>query len=586
MKGYQRATGIALSIILLGISLLALFPVPVAQAASRVGYVTTQQDPLTVRSAPSASAGIINNVPKWANLEILGESGSYYQIPMPGGGYGYVAKSYITIGKRMDDPGATDAAFEQHMKDQNFPESYKPYLRILKKKYPNATFLAQHINLDWSKVVEEESVPRRNLVFATKYKEMQYRDENGNIVYGEGTAFVLVNKEGVAFSLDPRNFLTDPQIFMFEKLSYDEANHTIAGVQAILNGTFMAGNSKYVDESKKTWTYAEMIMEAARVSKVSPYLLAARLRQEQGTNGNSLSDNGDRQYTKDGVQYYNFFNYSASGSTAEEIFQNGGAFAAGSPQSGGIQDGRPWNTQLKSIVGGAIRLGEGYITPGQDTLYYQKFNVVNEKGGLFWHQYMQNITAPDAEAIKTKTAYQNAGQLNNHRIFSIPVYQNMPAEHAPYPSVSTTSTPGSGTAHIVGNGAVVQGNNICGVGEGTSASTLLGKITANNCASVRIVSAGGSVTSGTVGTGCRVQLLNSSGGVVKEYTVLVYGDTNGTGKVDISDLLRIQKNILGFTSLSGAYATAADTNRNGKVDIQDLLQVRKQLLGLSKINQN
>lgn len=69
-------------------------------------------------------------------------------------------------------------------------------------------------------------------------------------------------------------------------------------------------------------------------------------------------------------------------------------------------------------------IGTSYIAKGQNTGYLQKFNVTPYQ--QFQHQYMTNVEAAYSEAIKTKTAYaetMNATPI----IFSIPVYNNMPA---------------------------------------------------------------------------------------------------------------------------------------------------------------
>ena len=46
----------------------------------------------------------------------------------------------------------------------NFPKSYKPYLEILQKKYPNWSFSALYVNLDWNYVVSQENIFGKNLV--------------------------------------------------------------------------------------------------------------------------------------------------------------------------------------------------------------------------------------------------------------------------------------------------------------------------------------------------------------------------------------------------------------------------------------
>lgn len=47
---------------------------------------------------------------------------------------------------------------------ENFPDSYKPYLQELKKKYPSWNFSALYTNLDWQNVVNNQNVFGKNLV--------------------------------------------------------------------------------------------------------------------------------------------------------------------------------------------------------------------------------------------------------------------------------------------------------------------------------------------------------------------------------------------------------------------------------------
>ena len=93
----------------------------------------------------------------------------------------------------------------------------------------------------------------------------------------------------------------------------------------------------------------------------------------------------------------------------------------------------------------------------------------------------------------------------------------------------------------------------------------------------------GNKASGNVGTGDTLVITNGS--TTKSYKVVIYGDNNGDGKVSILDLLRVQKDILGSSSLSTYDKKASDTNRDGKIDVVDLLRVQKQLLGNNVIEQ-
>ena len=55
-------------------------------------------------------------------------------------------------------------------------------------------------------------------------------------------------------------------------------------------------------------------MQAAQTSGVSPYVLAAMILQEQGTNGSGGSISGNTGY----YNYYNFEAYASNGMTAVE----------------------------------------------------------------------------------------------------------------------------------------------------------------------------------------------------------------------------------------------------------------------------
>ena len=67
--------------------------------------------------------------------------------------------------------------------------------------------------------------------------------------------------------------------------------------------------------------------------------------------------------------------------------------------------------------------------------------------------------------------------------------------------------------------------------------------------------------------------------------MVVYGDNDGDGKISIVDLLKVQKQILGYTSMNGAYLEASDVDKDNKVTIVDLLKVQKHILGYSQISQ-
>ncbi len=134
-------------------------------------------------------------------------------------------------------------------------------------------------------------------------------------------------------------------------------------------------------------SYVDAIMAAAQTSGVSPYVIAAMIIQEQGSDGRGNSISGNYAgYTG----YYNYFNVGAYASDGMGAVQRGLWYAS---QSGSY--GRPWTTPESSISGGAEFYGTNYVKAGQDTLYLKKYNV--QGSNMYKHQYMTNVDGAAAE---------------------------------------------------------------------------------------------------------------------------------------------------------------------------------------------
>ena len=87
-----------------------------------------------------------------------------------------------------------------------------------------------------------------------------------------------------------------------------------------------------------------------------------------------------------------------------------------------------------------------------------------------------------------------------------------------------------------------------------------------------------------VGTGCKIQVIKD-GKVVDTATVVVKGDTDGSGTIDVLDMEAVQKSILGIgEGLTGAYNEAAKLTGNDTLSVLDMEVIQKDILGLEKIN--
>ena len=90
-----------------------------------------------------------------------------------------------------------------------------------------------------------------------------------------------------------------------------------------------------------------------------------------------------------------------------------------------------WNTQYKSIKGGARFYADSYVKAKQDSYYTKKFNVKNGSANVGTHQYMTNVAAAASEGSLVKRAYSS--NSNYPVIFEVPVYNSMPSSACQLP---------------------------------------------------------------------------------------------------------------------------------------------------------
>ena len=198
-----------------------------------------------------------------------------------------------------------DKAFEKKLAAEGFPESYKCKLRLLHAKHPNWVFTAFKTNLDFNKSVTAEQAVSSISGGTIYYKTPITQTEPG---------WYLANKATVEYYLDPRNFLNEERVLMFEDLGYKEY-YTAKTLTPILKGTFMEGYSLLDNQ-----TYASIFVEAGKTAKMSSVYLASLAKQESGVNGSRATSGAE--FTYEGKTYkglYNFFNIGAYSSASNPV---------------------------------------------------------------------------------------------------------------------------------------------------------------------------------------------------------------------------------------------------------------------------
>lgn len=554
-----------------------------ASAANMTGSCTA--DVLNVRSGAGTGYSKTGTVSYGDSLTILSETtdssgAKWYKISC-GNVTGYVSAAYVQL-TSSGSQGSSDADFESYMTKQGFPESYKPYLRKLHEQHPKWIFTAQKLGVDWNTALKEECVVGRNLVHSSalaswKSMEKGAYDFNGGYWYGLDGSWVAASKEIIMYYMDPRNFLNDTYIFMFENQSYDPSYQTESGVKTILADTFMSGSYTCPD-TKKKYTYSQTFMDAAKKSGVSPYHLASRCRNEQGVNGAPQSLGTVKGYEN----YFNFFDIQAYATSTMTAAEMGCKYAKTTNPTYLL----PWTNQYKSIVGGSIFLGTGYITKGQDTLYLQKFDMVDGGNGLYYHQYMTCVFGQANEAISLKNAYSQ-DILNSAMEFKIPVYNNMPDKLCPKPTSSGD------------NNNYLKSLSV----SGTSISPKFDKFTASYAAKVNAEISSVTVNANPLGKSAKVSgngkvslktgentvkvTCTAASGVKRTYTIkitrkaasqtLQQGDVNGDKYLTVVDALLMLRYNAGKTQLDPAQLKRADMNGDGKVDVIDALTLLKKI---------
>ena len=508
-------------------------------------------------------------------------SSNWYKIDYQGM-ESYVCSEYTRVIK-SEVVNVDTSSCQAELTSKGFPKEYVDKLCVLKAKYPNWVFTPVQTGLDFDTAVNSESACGKNTI-STSIAEYKDLSCSGN--YDSG--YVSASQKAVAYYLNPLNFLDDVHIFMFESayVNNNIPDDVYSVVTPKILGSFMTTNLPSLTTALNL---------ASREKNVSQVILSARIKQEIGSGkattgayaGGLLSCICGKYTTRWGTtlngesmdNYYNFFNVGVyDGSNGDAPYR--AVRYAKLNNWGGTGD---QTTDLKlAIGGGAEFLKNGYLNAGQDTMYFQKFNVHPVKSNnLYIHQYMSNIQAPVSEAEIVHGAYYGVNALSNTFEFLIPVYNNIGA------TIINTDNGASGDAgenqpsgidvmNIVRQNYKLSDNVITGVAVGSTLDDFKNKI----------ASLGGTVVgnpTGLIRTGLKVTV--SNGSVQKEFVFVVKGDTSGDGQINALDLLQVQKKILNQYNMNNEAANAGDTSGDGQINALDLLQIQKSILGQYTIAQ-
>lgn len=436
-------------------------------------------------------------------------TGKWYKTTYSGK-TGYVCSRYVEIqsndgsssGTTIDIPSTpmsqmSDTEFDNYLNNQGFPESYKTKLKTLHKSHPNWIFVGINTKDNWTTSLNNENVIGRSLMQTSNQGYLSTADGCYNwytnkYTAKDGSSWYQAKKETIAYYMDPRNWLNEKNIFMFEDLNYYEAYQTESAVKKILYSDFYKSLTQYY-------------IKAAKQYNVNPLFLAALSRQEVGLAGTGCAVSGtcSTYCSVDYTGYYNFYNIGATSSTK--------------PVCNGLKYAKEkgWNTKEKAIIGGASWINNGYVGAGQNTAYFQKWNTTPKSNSGYWHQYMTNITGVVSSSNTTYNSYNSMGIIDLPIVFQIPIYAGIP---------SSTSLPNKGNPNNYLKTLTVDGKSVTNFdGANTNYTITLAKngnvtINSTTVASTSKITGNGTFNITTSGTKKNI-VVTAEDGKTKTYSI-------------------------------------------------------------------
>ncbi len=379
-------------------------------------------DALGVHNAPNLlSYSFVTELAFGTKVKVLDLQNTVYKIEYDGT-IGYVAKSYVI---NIDASTSTGNGYDSYcnsLQNNGFPESYCTYLFYLHTKYPGWSFRAENTGVSLSEAAEKE-------------KWLSALQTVNSNYYLNGTAleadYYYINAEVVKLYLDPKNSLYENLIFEFLDLESSKSIINETAISAIATGNLANYKNEFRGAAEQYGYNALHLLARSKqegASKATYRSVTGTYTTELNSDPSITSSSTYEGKTLDG--FYNYYNIGAYPVPSMKLGAIGRGLAYAAGYIGGTTYGRPWDTPAKAIYGGAEFLKEQYVSRGQNTLYYEKFNVgPNNYYSKYSHQYMTNIFAPMQESKSIYSAYNKGNLLNSNFVFLIPVYTDSGASN-------------------------------------------------------------------------------------------------------------------------------------------------------------
>lgn len=334
----------------------------------------------------------------------------------------FVIAFYITLLLANTSFAGTLTSDINGINDNQYP-GIKSMIQDLQRKHKNYQFQVYYTGIDWTEAITMEyqghgSSPKNLFSQSSKYQGKWFCPICGSKSYDTG--WYCASIDAIKYMMDPRNSLDETSVFQFKNL--ETADVSANNISTVINSQYASYG--YINNP----TAINAIVNASSSLNLNGYSILAKIINEQGKGTSPLATGSG--YNGFGIGYYNFFNVGAYGNGISNVMTNGLKYA----------QNKGWDSVEKSIFGGSEYYKSQYIGKGQNTLHYQRFNVVYTPS-LFSHQYQQDIMGAQTSSTLLKNYYTTSSTINSvNHTFIIPLYENMPRTACARPSTSENST--------------------------------------------------------------------------------------------------------------------------------------------------
>lgn len=125
-------------------------------------------------------------------------------------------------------------------------------------------------------------------------------------------------------------------------------------------------------------------------------------------------------------------------------------------------------------------------------------------------------------------------------------------------------------------------NILTGIGFETSKESFLTKITTNGQVKFLDIN-GNELTGELLGTGTKIIIEKEE--QKQEYTLLIYGDVTGDGKISPSDYVKVKNKILDKETMDEIFILASDVTKDNNISPSDYVKIKNTILGKETIEQ-